>query len=662
MAPPQEQGFGTTGGTIAYTTKKPTDDRYAELEGGYGTFDTSHFGFVLNSGKIGTGPDAPKVLLLYDQSYSGGYVDNTAAHYHDFMFNGIKPYDNGLSSVGLTIIYNQAKGLVQTLPTPTALIQAYGSQFNYPKSSGYYEQADQYLTAILSDHTFINQYAKFDGSLFYIRNNTTIDNFLSAQGSNGYNYGGLGYEPNVQGTYNFFGCVAGDTALSYDPSTYDNSGNCAEGEEDDFTRNTSNITGATPQLTLFPDEYNTIVIGGLIAKANRGTKDFIYGGAGGAADVEQYGYNEFDQGAEQRTIYSGYLQDTVRLLNNKLQITPGVKVDASYASHIEEVRYGNIDNHKYANFTKVGGYYLGAAYNLPDNFVLYGSMGKGSLFAPVTDFSAGLTAAGAPTGGTNTLEPELVHLYEGGIRYDTPKLLLNVDYYYENISDAFAYFENFLTDSEFYANNGGELYRGVEGNGTIQVTPQLSLFGNFSYNETEYTKSFFGFDTLSQDQFGYAFTGTPLSNVPDWNGLIGASYDYGPFSFYTTGQYTGREFTTYDLDAPPYGNTTDASGNTIPANPLDGATVTNKKIENPANFVWNVLLTYKIPVHFGALQSLTADLNLQNLLDEKYYTYTYSSENPVQGIYDPHIPGGEAYNSAFSGEPRSVMFDLTAKF
>jgi outer membrane receptor protein involved in Fe transport len=75
-----------------------------------------------------------------------------------------------------------------------------------------------------------------------------------------------------------------------------------------------------------------------------------------------------------------------------------------------------------------------------------------------------------------------------------------------------------------------------------------------------------------------------------------------------------------------------------------------------------VLLTYKIPVHFGALQSLTADLNLQNLLDEKYYTYTYSSENPVQGIYDPHIPGGEAYNSAFSGEPRSVMFDLTAKF
>jgi iron complex outermembrane receptor protein len=369
------------------------------------------------------------------------------------------------------------------------------------------------------------------------------------------------------------------------------------------------------------------------------------------------------------------------------------------------VRYGNIHNRKFANYTKVGGYYLGASYNLPDNFVLYGSLGKGSLFAPVGDFSAGVTAAGAPTGGTTTLEPELVHLYEGGIRYDTPRLLLNVDYYYENISDAFAFFENFLTDAEFYANNGGELFRGVEGNGTFQITPDLSAFGNFSYNETEYTKSFFGNDTLAQDQFGYAFTGTPLSNVPDWNGLIGASYSIGPFSAYATGQYTGREFTTDDLDDPPYGNTyyigqtadgtliqgnaqepygsptpvplkytpnnpngctssaaDCAAGQTVPANPLDGATVTNKKIENPANFIFNLLLSYKIPLHYSALQSLTVDLNMQNLFDKRYYSYIYNSENPVQGIYDPHIPGGETYNSAFTGEPRSFMLDVVAKF
>jgi len=657
LAPPAKQGFGTTGGTIAYTTKQPTDERYEELEGGYGSFDTSHYGFVINTGKMGSGPDAPKALILYDGSENKGYVDNTSAHYHDFMFNGVKPYDNGLSQVGLVIIYNQANGLVQTLPTPTALIKAGGAKFNYPTSLGYYNQADQYLTTILSDKTFINQYAIFSGSLFYLRNSYTIDNFLSANATSGYTFGGLDYAPNVQGIYNFFGCTAGDDAMSYDPTAYDpSSANpCASGEEDDYTRGHQNTVGITPTLTLFPDDYNTVVIGGLIAKTNYESADYLYGGAGTAASVEQYGYNEFDGGGgSQRTIYSGYIQDTVRLFDNKLQITPGVKVDSAYSSHIEDIRYGNFDQHKLENFTKVGGYYLGASYNLPENFVLYGSLGKGSLFAPVSDYSIGRDNAGAPTGGTNTLEPELVHLYEIGLRYDTPRLLLNVDYYYENVSDGIAYFENFLTGAEFYANNGGELYRGVEGNGDFRVTPELSVFGNFSYNEAEYTKSFFGFDTLAQDQFGYAFTGTPLSNVPNWNGLVGVSYDQGPFSLYATGQYTGREFTTYDLVAYP------TSG--PDTNPLDGATVTNQKIENPANFVVNLLLSYKIPCAYKGLQSVTASLNMQNILNEKYYNYTYSSENPVGGVYDPSLPGGQAYNSAFVGEPRSFTVDLVAKF
>ncbi len=665
LAPPAKQGFGTTGGTIAYTSKQPTDDRYEELEGGFGSFDTQHVGFVVNTGKIGSGSDAPKVLILYDQSQTKGYVSNTPAQFHDFMLNAVKPYDDGLSQVGLLVIFNQGKGLIQTLPAPTALIKAVGYKFNYPLSLGYYNQADQDLTTILSDKTYINKYAIFNGSLFYHHNSDTIDNYASADATtNGYPFNGQTFTPNVQGIYTLFGCVGpsgpfNGPAFTYDPVA--SFGSCASGESDDYTRSHNNIVGITPSLTLFPDEYNTIVIGGLIAKTSASTSEYVYGGTA-AGQTEIPGYNSFRLGGgEQRTVYSGYLQDTVRILDNKLQITPGVKVDAAYSSNIEQTKYGIYNPLKLQNYTKIGGYYLGAAYNLPANFVLYGSAGKGSLFAPVTDYSEGTTASGL-SGGTNTLSPEVVHLYEGGLRYDTPRLLLNVDYYYENISDAFAFFTNFLTNSQYYSNNGGELYRGVEGNGTFAVTPALSVFGNFSYNTAIYTKSFFAFDTLAQDQFGYAFTGTPLSNVPSWNGLVGADYDIGPFSAYATGQYTGQEFTTYDLDAPPYGNTTDAKGNTIPANPLDGATVTNQKIQNPANFVVNLLFSYKIPVQHSMLQSMTVALNMQNLLDERYYTYTYSSENPVQGIYDPHLAGGEPYNSAFVGQPRSFTVDLTAKF
>jgi iron complex outermembrane receptor protein len=711
LAPPAKQGFGTTGGTIAYTSKQPTDDRYEELEGGFGSFDTQHVGFVINTGKMYDDIDAPKALILYDQSQTAGYVTNTQAQFHDFEFNLQKPYDDGQSKVGLLILFNQGKGFIQTLPAPSALINSVGQKFNYPKSLAFYEQEDQDLTTILSDETYINQYAIFNGSLFFHHNTTAIDNYASPEAvDDGYVYNGLEYTPNVQGIYNFFGCIGGIPQMTYDP-TAGGTQTCEDGESDNTIYAHSNIVGITPTLTLFPDQYNTVVIGGLIAKTNGNTTQYVYGGSG--YDIPQVeGYNGFEYGGgQQRTIFSGYAQDTIRLFDNKLQITPGVKVDAAYSSYIQIFKDGfpnpyAPDTLKLANFTKVGGYYIGASYNLPDNFVLYGSAGKGSLFAPVNDYSEGTTSAGAPTGSTNTLEPEIVHLYEGGIRYDTPELLLNVDYYYENVSDAFAFFENFLTNAQYYGNTGGELYRGVEGNGDYQVTPDLSVFGNFSYNEAIYTKSFFAFDTLAQDQYGYAFTGTPLSNVPAWNGLVGVDYSWGPFTIYATGQYTGQEFTTDDLDAPPYGNTyyvgqtadgtlipgnaeypygsptpvaltstpnnpngctetpTEcAAGEKVPANDLDGATVTNQKVQNPANFVVDILLTYKIPLPGNIpLQSLTASLDMQNILDERYYTYTYASENPVDGIYDPHLPGGEPYDSGFIGQPRSFMVDLTAKF
>lgn len=723
LAPPAKQGFGTTGGTIAYTSKQPTDDRYEELEGGYGSFDTSHIGFVINTGKIGDGPDAPKALLLYDQSQSAGYVDNTQSQFHDFEFNLQKPYDNGNSNVGLLILFNQGKGYIQTLPAPTALIDSVGYKFNYPKSLAYYDQADQDLTTILSDETYINPYAIFNGSLFYHHNSTTIDNFASAQAiDDGYPYDGISYTPNVQGIANFFGCVGthtvpgdpGDSfsnpAISYDP--VDSFGSCAAGESDNTVDSHTNVIGITPTLTLFPDRYNTVVIGGLIAKTTGNTDQYVYGGSGSNIPQE-IGYNAIQYGGgQQRTIYSGYVQDTIRLLNNKLQITPGLKVDSSYGSNIQVVKdtFGNPNfpgTLKLANFTKIGGYYLGASYNLPKNFVLYGSAGKGSLFAPVDDYSEGTTSSGL-SGGTNTLEPEIVHLYEGGLRYDTDRLLLNVDYYYEDVTDAFGFFQNFLTNQQFFSNTSGNLYRGVEGNGDFQVTPDFSLFGNFSYNTAIYVtgnilpdgrRGAFASDTLSQDQFGVAFTGTPLSNVPAWNGLLGFDYENGPFTAYFTGQYTGQEYTTYDLQAEPFGDTyyvgVDSSGNleasdaqypngapspviipgstkygpgtkgtpAIPANPLNAATVTNERAQNPANVVCNILLTYKIPVPASSpLSSLTASLNLQNIFDERYYTYTYSSQNPVGGIYDPSLPGGAPYDSGFIGEPRSVVLDLVAKF
>jgi iron complex outermembrane receptor protein len=684
LAPPDHQGFGTVGGTIAYTSKQPTDDRSEELEGGFGSFDTQHIGFTINTGKMGSGDDAPKALLLYDQSQTAGYVSDTPAQFHDFMFNIVKPYDNGLSKVGLDIIFNQGKALIQVSPSPVPLIQQYGYKFNFPISDSFYQETAQDLSVVLHDETYINKYAIFDASLFFHHQNYTEDDY-SAADNTGYTFGGNTYTTNVEGTYGFFGCVGAgqfesDPEFTYDP-TDGGTQPCANGESDTYTIGHTNIVGIVPKLTLFPDEHNTIVIGGLLAKTNGGSTQYLYGGDG-AAEHQEDGVNSFTiGGGVSRTIFSAYAQDTIRLFDNKLQITPGVKVDAAYTDNIQQTVYG-LDTltenglNKFENFTKIGGYYLGGSYNLPDNFILYGSLGKGSLFAPTTNYSGGLSS-GIP-GGTDVPTPEIVHLYEGGIRYDTPRLFLNLDYYYQAIADGFSLYIDYAQDTQFYGNTVGYLFRGIEGNGKYLITPNFSVFGNFSFDKPEYTKTGPASVTLTQDQFGEAFTGTPLSNVPDWTGLVGAEYDYGPFSLTATGQYTGREYTTYDIDAPPYGNTCTTatpgqivscdpnnvpSGETlINANPLDAATTTNTNILNPANFLVNLLFTYKIPVHAPLLKSLDADLNIQNLFDSHYYTYTFSSENPVNGVYDPNLPGGQPYNEAFEGEPRSFTVDLIAKF
>jgi iron complex outermembrane receptor protein len=672
LAPPDHQGFSTAGGTIAYTTKQPTDERYAELEGGFGSFDTQHFGFTINTGDIGSGPDAAKALILYDQSQTAGYVSNTPAQFHNFMLNVEKPYDNGLSKLGLVIIFNQGKALVQTEPTPTALLQQYGYKYNFPTSLGFYNQADQYLTVIASDETYINQYLIFNGSLFYSHTHNTVDDYESVAGDN------YPYTVNVQGIGTFFGPIGpsavanfgahvGPPSFNYDPLIFNPGADPTvassyyPGETDEFVTAHSNTIGITPKLNIFAGPNNTVTIGGLLAKQSSGGDQFVYGGDG-AQGVQEVGYNSLDIGpGEQRTIFDAYIQDKISLFGGKLQIVPGVKVDAAYSSVNQITSPESVYSPaKLTNFTKIGEYYLGAAYNLPDNFILFGSLGKGSLFAPVDNYGVGLNTGGISGPGTTAPTPEIVHLFEGGIRYDTPRLYLSLDYYYQAIADGFAFFEDFVTGASFYANNGGYLFRGLEGSGEYRITPNLSIYGNGSYNKTEYTKSFFGFDTLAEDQFGYAFTGTPLSNVPDWDANIGIDYDDGPFSARLSGQYTGREFITDDLEAQPYGSAAGPGGNppAVAPNPLNGATVTDTKIENPANFLVNLFLSYKIPLEYSHLQSLTVDLNMQNIFNEHYYTYEYSADNPLNGFYS-YLP---PFTAAFEGEPRSFTVDLVARF
>jgi iron complex outermembrane receptor protein len=83
VAYPDQNTFGTIGGTIAYASKRPTDAFGMDVFGSVGSFGTYNEGFTLNSGRLdgplGTGADAPKVMLQYSNLQTQGFIDNTAA-------------------------------------------------------------------------------------------------------------------------------------------------------------------------------------------------------------------------------------------------------------------------------------------------------------------------------------------------------------------------------------------------------------------------------------------------------------------------------------------------------------------------------------------------------------------------------------------------------
>ena len=81
IAYPDKNTFGTIGGTIAYDCKRPTNDFYVDVFGGVGSFQTYTEGFEVNSGSLdgplGTGDNAPKILLNYKNLQTLGFIDYT---------------------------------------------------------------------------------------------------------------------------------------------------------------------------------------------------------------------------------------------------------------------------------------------------------------------------------------------------------------------------------------------------------------------------------------------------------------------------------------------------------------------------------------------------------------------------------------------------------
>ena len=765
VAYPDKNTFGTIGGTVAYDSLRPSDQPGIDVLGSVGSFHTYQEGITLNSGRIdgpfGTGYDAPSVLAQYTNLQTAGFIDYTPARYNNFEFALDKPYDGGLSKFQATVLYNTGSAYFNDEPTPLPYLNQNGRFSNPSYDEEFAKQSNQYLTIILKDSTYINDYVNVGAALFYEYTNsdtTTYGNpsifYASPESPGSITVGGA---PPFNQTIAGFGTQSGfgPGNAYYDPavgSVYDGnaafppgSQYCPTSVNDAFaaagtaspcgynaflSQVQTDTYGFQPRLTLtLPTYYgvaNTIKLGALIAKE---TSPFLPSYASGMTNVPetpgnevaaQYG-GELD-GGTQRTIYQVFAQDKIDMVNDTFHVTPGVTFELSDSSFTSSSVFGGTPTASEAANPycqgQIAAYNAAGGANNPDNpistcgfgayqadlwdrdilpFVnvdydldkilpplkgvsLYGSYGESALFAPVNDFSPNTAGLTPPTAA-------IVHLYEGGAKYNISTVSLSADYFYQKVDRDFGFFQyqsGPMQGLSSYNNLGSRQFQGQEFSAIWQVTPQWQLFGNFSHIRAVYLATDIGDVTVQEDQFGDVFRGTPITGVPHWLATFGVDYDHhswflhgDEFHARFEGQYTGRQDTSYDLT----GFTNAGPLPTFPAYPTygyyeatNGATTYDPNGGIEPYIVFNLDLNYSMPVKqlgVGYLKKLDFDLNILNLFNKQYYQYFYRQITPISvgnftsGPYKGLPEGtysGEEFADALAGEPFAATFTVTAHF
>ena len=791
VAYPDKNTFGTIGGTIAYSSKRPTDDAYIDVTGTAGSFGTYKGGIELNSGStdsvLGTGDNAIKVLANYYNLQTQGFIDGTPNRENEFMTAFDKPYDDGLSKFQATVIYNQAVGLIENEPVPLPYLNKYGLYSNYPTNLDFAQQKNDYVTVILKDDTYINDYLNVGLTGFYLHNDEQLENYgdpslflptpppgsvppyavtpltvggaspfinnaagfglpeylfgpptppplgLFGGGYGGYFYGkGNTYNPYALYPTGSVGCSAAYVAL------WGGRVNAPCGLNDQISGSSSDTYGLQPRAVITPPDIwgiaNTIKIGGLFAKETEPLPYFYMGATPQSPQDAQHAggftQNSVLTGGFMRTIYQGYAQDKIDFLENTLHLTPGITVEGTKSSYLNDYAFGShnapaygpngyfsglgaanqIDQYGYYKATKWDRDYLPFA-NISYDFdkvlpplaglTAYGSFGNSALFAPVGDF--GPSTTGLPPGAS------IVHMYEGGVKYNTPNLLLSVDYFYQKVDRDFGFFEfqsgpqNGLTE---YSGFGQRETKGVEGAATWQVTPDIQIFGNFSHLLAKYLTSGFALDTVAEDQYGNVQKGTPETGIPNWLGNFGVDYshkslllDGDVFEFRPTGQYTGHQATTYDLDgnayldqgyqfpgllpltyggcpgpAPAGANTSGSTCNAYTRySQLTGATTYDPNGGIGDHITFNLDMNYKLPTpELPVVKYITFDLNAVNIFNRQFYQYFYKQISPANcgtftsgpfvGLQKNNYSCTPEFADAIPGQPASVFLTVTARF
>jgi iron complex outermembrane receptor protein len=338
-----------------------------------------------------------------------------------------------------------------------------------------------------------------------------------------------------------------------------------------------------------------------------------------------------------------YAQNTSRLMDNRLAVTYGAKflyVGADFTNNGNTPTAGVLS----ANFADPTRPSLSAPTNggvLPQVGAVFQATEKDELFLNwaenVNQFPYS-PAGGVYNAAPSTFDyfndrakPERATTIEGGVRTRRGRIEAGLTGYaidYRNRLLGIALCPATVTCATGFGNVGSVNTTGIEGVINADLSRGYRLFASASFNSSKFGSNY---RTNENDPRTEVQTkGKNVQDAPAQLMNIGLSYNRARFSGSLNGRFVGERYFTYTNDLAKAG---------------DGA----GKV--PSYFLTDASLRYDFG-RVGALRGLEAQLNLSNLLDERYVAtmgsngYTASGDN----------------QTLLTGAPRQIFFTLSTRF
>jgi iron complex outermembrane receptor protein len=508
-------GQATFGGSVNLFSRTTREDLSASLRAAYGSNNTFLGRVMLQSGEI-QGLGGTRILL------GGQYVRTdgvrTLAPYHQTnLFGKIEIPLGASAKLTLLSTYNKNHFNQPDNDGPTlAQVALYGKHFllnddpTTPQYRGYNFTNKTTDFEIVKLEWDVSSRVRLENRFYtYYYNNTTVtaaDTTIPGGSGN--------VTTNANGTKNI-GHIPGYTKLN----SYRTNGDILKG--------------------IFDFGPATLTAGVWYEWNNTPRARFEYDMTAGGPDAMAYNYNQKVKDVNGTTLYTTYVnydqqsdghqfqvfgELAIRPLDG-LTITPGIKY-ITFTRNIDAV--ANQKTHLpavfHANWTATLPFAT-VHYQPNDRLAFYFQFAKGFLAPPLSvlyNFNP----------GNNTVQPQTSTNYQLGVVYHGENLSIDADVYYIDFNNKFAS-AKVNGDTVFY-NQGGVVYKGIEGQVTYAFGNGLALFVNGSINSAR-----------SRD------THLQVAKAPKGTAAAGILYKHGPFRFSIIDKYTGVQYAD-DAETPGY--------------------------------------------------------------------------------------------------------------